>query len=106
NHDGGKKMRREPVLTHFDAMGEAAFDHEPAERALQSAEDEKQRQFRPQRPSDPAADQEPQERQQEHDPDQPAPEPMKIFPEIDALELCQGHAGMDGVKLREDRKSV
>src|SRR5207253_2113664 len=69
-----QQMRDEPVLADIDALGEAAFDHPPAERALHRAEPEDSGQGPGETPRDPAAREEIEEREKVSEADQPAPE--------------------------------
>ena len=77
------EMGGEPVLADLDRAGEAAFDHVPAERALQAAEHEEAGERGASAARDAAAQQEIEERQGEDEADQPSPQAVEIFPEED-----------------------
>src|SRR5690348_2108758 len=94
-------MRDQPILAHLDPLGEAALDHEPTERTLQPTEQEETEQPRPKAPRDTTADEEPEERRCEGDSDQPPPQPMQPFPEIDRLEVGDRHPRMHQAELRD-----
>ena len=98
---GEKKMRRQPVLRDFHAIGEARGHHPPADRALQRAEPEDEPQQRAQRRRHGAAPQEEQKRQQERRADHAAKQTVRPFPPINRLERVEAHAAVDLAVLRD-----
>ena len=70
----------------------AGADHEPADRALQPAEQKQDEQPRHQAPFDGAGKGEPQQRQQEHHADEPPPGAVQPFQPEDLFEPVQVHA--------------
>jgi hypothetical protein len=66
-------MRGEPVLADLDPVGEAAFDHVPAERALREAEAEDCGQRPGEATRDAAADEKIEKRHGVDEADQPPP---------------------------------
>ncbi len=93
-------MGREPVLADLGHVHQSALDHVPAERALGAAEHEDQRETRHQPAAHAAAHDEPDEGEEEHQPDQPAPDPVDVLPPEDAAELRDRHARVDLEILR------
>src|ERR1700734_1284774 len=94
-------MEGEAVLADLDAALKTARDHIPADAAFERAQGEDQRELGRERARDAAARPEIKERQGEGEADEPAQQPVEIFPEENALELGQGHAGMDRLVLRD-----
>ena len=101
NDERQAEMEDEAILADRDLLAEAARHHEPAEEALQPAEQEQGGKMRRHPLGDAAADQEPEEGQGEDDADQPAEQTMGPFPPEDRLELGQAHAGIEGAVLRD-----
>ena len=96
-----REMRDEAVLADRDAVGEAALDHVPAERALREAEQKNpgKRQYQPARHLPP--DQETDQRQRIDETDQPPPQPMHVLPQKDRFELAEAHPGIEQLVLRD-----
>ncbi len=86
------EMGDEPVLADLDPVGEAAFDHVPAERALQEAEHEDAGERHQQMARHPPAQREIEERQGVGKADQPPPQAVDVFPEVDGFEVGEAHA--------------
>ena len=87
---GGESILADPRIVH-----QAAFDHIPAERALQSTEQKYHRQLGRPCLIDFLAKQEIHKRQQEHQPDQASEQAMQVFPPENRLELGQAHPLVD-----------
>ena len=81
----------EAVLADLDPVGKAAFDHVPAQRALQKSEEQDAGERRREMPRQAPPRQKPEERDRKRHADQPAQQPVDIFPIIDALKLVQAH---------------
>lgn len=84
-------MRRQPVLGNARIIDQSAFNHVPAHRTLQSAEDEKACDLPCQRSAHLAAGKKPEVRQQKDTTDQPAGEPVCPFPPEDELKARECH---------------
>ena len=84
---GECQMDHQPVWRHSGRLGlEAGSDHEPADRALQSAQNEQQGETRAQSAFDRSARPKPDQRHDERQSDQAAPQPVGPFQPEDALE--------------------
>src|SRR5882724_5154263 len=94
-------MGDEPVLADVGALGEPTLDHEPAERPLQSTQQEDCDKPRAKVPPDPTAQQEPETRQGEGKTDEATPEPMDKLPPEDSAELGDGHIGTQLLEFRD-----
>src|SRR6185312_15423267 len=85
---------------HARIVDEAAFYHQPADGALQTAEHEDAEQRPGVAARDSVAKQEPQVRREERDADRAAQQPMSIFPPEDALERTKRHVAVDVAEFR------
>jgi hypothetical protein len=101
DRQGQREMRHQPVLADFDAVGEAAFDHVPAEHPLRRPKRENPSEGPRKAARNAAATQEIKERQGIGEADQPAPQAVDVFPPIDRLELDEAHAGVHQAVLRD-----
>jgi hypothetical protein len=88
-------MGDEAVLADLDPVDKPAFDHVPAEQSLAKAEGEDTEQAWDQPARQAPAQPEPDQWGGVRDPDQPAQQPVRIFPEIDAFEFGKAHPVMD-----------
>lgn len=95
-------MDDQPVRRDRRAVGEkSGRDHEPADRALKSAEREQDRQPGTQPPLDLAARPKHDERRQEREPNEAAPQPMDPFKPENLLEPIQPNGVVDQSELRD-----
>ena len=93
-------MRREPIRAHARNIDQPAFNHVPAERALQTAEHEHDDQFGCQRAFDATADEKVKKRHQKDHANQPAEQTVRPLDIEYALELVQRHPGIYLLVLR------
>ena len=101
DHTGERQVKRQAILRHAHALGEARRDHPPADRTERRAESENRPQPRAQRRLDPPAPEKPDKRNEEHAADEPRQQPVRPFPPIDRLELVEAHPGMALAVLRD-----
>jgi hypothetical protein len=90
----------EPDVADVGPVDEARGDHPPADRALQGAEREDEAELPAIAARDRPLPREPQQGQSESEADDPAEQPVDIFPEIDALEVLEAHSAVDELILR------
>ena len=88
------QMCRQPFRRHLRPIDQAGCDHPPADGPLQAAQRKQRQQPQLVTSWNLAANPEPRQRQRKRQPDQPAEQPVDIFPEKDALELGQAHAAV------------
>ncbi len=99
--DGQRKMHGKPVLADIDAVRQPAFHHEPAERALRSAQHEQRRNLKDEPARDGAAREKHNKWNKKDKADQPPEQPVRPFPPVDRLESVEAHARIDVGVLRD-----
>jgi len=100
DHECECQMRGQAILAHVGTLGEPALHHVPAQDALRTQETQDHREPAPERARQLAPQRERHERRGKGEPDQPGPEPVPVFPEIDAAEPGRRHVGVDRAVLR------
>ena len=101
DHHRKRKVRRQPVLAHVDALGQAAHHHEPAERGLRDGECPDRHEARHEPMRHPLSKRKKEERNREHKAAHARQQPVHVLPKVDALELREGHTGIHLHVLRD-----
>jgi len=96
-----REMGDETVLADLDPVGEAAGHHVPAERTLRGAEQQNAGERRHQWARQPPAHHEINKGQGIGKADQPPPQTVEIFPQVDGFERVEAHAVIEQPVLRD-----
>ena len=93
NEQCREQMHGEPEMANIGTFTETRTDHPPADRTLQTTQSQQCNQSHTIAGRDRTLGRKPEQRQGKGHPDQPSEQPVNPFPEIDELEIGEGHSG-------------